>query len=160
MLTESQGQGSLMGCRLWGSTESDTTEATQQQQTDIIVTMVKNLCACLGETSYASSIFRSGRSPGVGHGNPLHYFLPAKSYGQRILAGHSPWGHSKSDLTEHTCRQKELISLLQFKPWVNGHRIVIFTGPYHTRELFSTQEVLHQTLNTEKDKLDFLSFFL
>ena len=29
---ESQGRGSLMGCRLWGRTESDTNEATQQQQ--------------------------------------------------------------------------------------------------------------------------------
>ena len=29
---ESQGQGSLVGCRLWGRTESETTEATQQQQ--------------------------------------------------------------------------------------------------------------------------------
>ena len=29
---ESQGWRSLMGCRLWGRTESDTTEATQQQQ--------------------------------------------------------------------------------------------------------------------------------
>ena len=29
---ESQGRGSLEGCRLWGRTESDTTEATQQQQ--------------------------------------------------------------------------------------------------------------------------------
>ena len=29
---ESQGRGSLVGCRLWGLTESDTTEATQQQQ--------------------------------------------------------------------------------------------------------------------------------
>ena len=29
---ESQGQASLVGCRLWGRTESDTTEATQQQQ--------------------------------------------------------------------------------------------------------------------------------
>ena len=28
---ESQGQGSLVGCRLWGHTESDTTEATWQQ---------------------------------------------------------------------------------------------------------------------------------
>ena len=28
---ESQGQGSLVGCRLWGRTESDTTEAMQQQ---------------------------------------------------------------------------------------------------------------------------------
>ena len=29
---ESQGRGSLVGCRLWGRTESDTTEATQQRQ--------------------------------------------------------------------------------------------------------------------------------
>ena len=28
----SQGQGSLVGCRLWGRTEPDTPEATQQQQ--------------------------------------------------------------------------------------------------------------------------------
>ena len=29
---ESQGRGSLVGCRLWGRTESDTTEATERQQ--------------------------------------------------------------------------------------------------------------------------------
>ena len=29
---ESQGRGGLVGCRLWGCTESDTTEATSQQQ--------------------------------------------------------------------------------------------------------------------------------
>ena len=29
---ESRGWGSLVGCRLWGGTELDTTEATQQQQ--------------------------------------------------------------------------------------------------------------------------------
>ena len=29
---ENPGRGSLVGCRLWGHTESDTTEATQQQQ--------------------------------------------------------------------------------------------------------------------------------
>ena len=29
---ESQGWGSLVGCRLWGHTESDMTEVTQQQQ--------------------------------------------------------------------------------------------------------------------------------
>ena len=28
---ESQGWGSLVGCRLWGRTESDTTEVTEQQ---------------------------------------------------------------------------------------------------------------------------------
>ena len=33
---ESQGQGSLVGCRLWGRTESDMTEVTwQQQQKDL-----------------------------------------------------------------------------------------------------------------------------
>ena len=29
---ESHGRGSLVDCRLWGRTESDTTEVTQQQQ--------------------------------------------------------------------------------------------------------------------------------
>ena len=29
---ESQGRGRLVGCHLWGHTESDTTEVTQQQQ--------------------------------------------------------------------------------------------------------------------------------
>ena len=32
---ESQGRGSLVGCRLWGRTESDTTAVTQQQQSDL-----------------------------------------------------------------------------------------------------------------------------
>ena len=31
LLGESQGRGSLVGCHLWGHTESDTTEVTQQQ---------------------------------------------------------------------------------------------------------------------------------
>jgi len=29
---ESQGRGSLVGCRLWGRTESDTTDVTYKQQ--------------------------------------------------------------------------------------------------------------------------------
>ena len=33
---ESQGQGSLVGCHLWGRTESDPTEATYQQQQQVI----------------------------------------------------------------------------------------------------------------------------
>ena len=33
---EPQGRGSLVGCRLWGGTESDTTEVTQQQQCSIV----------------------------------------------------------------------------------------------------------------------------
>ena len=45
---ESQGQGSLVGCRLCGLTESDTTEATsqqqQQQQSSYSPILLYNLC--------------------------------------------------------------------------------------------------------------------
>ena len=34
----SQGRGSLVGCHLWGRTESDTTEETQQQQQPPLIT--------------------------------------------------------------------------------------------------------------------------
>ena len=34
---ESQGRGSLVGCRLWGLTESDTTKVTYQPQKTILV---------------------------------------------------------------------------------------------------------------------------
>ena len=34
---ESQGRGSLVGCHLWGRTESDMTEATQEQQQQLYV---------------------------------------------------------------------------------------------------------------------------
>ena len=46
---ESQGWGSLVGCCLWGRTESDTTEATQQQHSvgcgdqDIFPLLIKGL---------------------------------------------------------------------------------------------------------------------
>ena len=36
---ESQGRGSLVGCHLWGRTESATTEATQQQQQQLCLTV-------------------------------------------------------------------------------------------------------------------------
>ena len=48
---ESQGWGSLVGCRQWGRTESDTTEATQQQQQhaiqDQILSVHSSLCFLL-----------------------------------------------------------------------------------------------------------------
>ena len=46
------------------------------------------------------SIPESGRSPGGGHGNPLQYSCLENPQGQRNLAGHSPWGHKGSDMTE------------------------------------------------------------
>ena len=37
---KSQGQGSLVGCRRWGCTELDTTEVTQQQQQQQVLTRI------------------------------------------------------------------------------------------------------------------------
>ena len=40
---ESQGWGSLVGCRLWGHTESDMTEVTQQQQQQFQLFALKHI---------------------------------------------------------------------------------------------------------------------
>ena len=63
--------------------------------------VVKNTPANAGDTRDAGSILGSGRSPGGGNGNPLRYFLPGESHGQRSLEGYSPWGYKESDTTEH-----------------------------------------------------------
>ena len=41
-----------------------------------------------------------GRFPGEGNGYPLQNSWPGEFYGQRSLAGYSPWGHKESDTTE------------------------------------------------------------
>ena len=61
--------------------------------------VLKNLPANAGDTGDLGSIPGSGRSPGVGNGNPLQ-FLPRKSHGQRSLWGYNPWRCRKSDTTE------------------------------------------------------------
>ena len=48
------------------------------------------------------SIPSSGRSPGVGNGNPLQYFLPGKTHVQRNMVGYSPRVHKESDTPEYT----------------------------------------------------------
>ena len=45
-----------------------------------------------------------GGSPGGGKWQPTPGFLPKKSYGQRSLAGYSPWGHKEPDMTEPAAR--------------------------------------------------------
>ena len=62
--------------------------------------MVKNPPAIAGDTRDVNSIPELGRSPGGGNGNPLQYFLPGESHGQRSLAGYGPWGHKESETTE------------------------------------------------------------
>ena len=41
----------------------------------------------------------SGTSSREGKWQPMPVFLPGKSYGQRSLAGYSPWGNKQSDTT-------------------------------------------------------------
>ena len=53
---ESQGQGSQVGCRLWGRTESDTTEATQQQQQQDISSYISESFHLKSQVSTYSSI--------------------------------------------------------------------------------------------------------
>ena len=49
---------------------------------------------------YLGSIPGSGRAPGEGNGYSFQYSCLENPHGQRSLAGHSPWGHRESDMTE------------------------------------------------------------
>ena len=45
-----------------------------------------------------------GKIPWRGNGTLLQYFQNSgKFYGQRSLAGYSPWSHKELDMTECTC---------------------------------------------------------
>ena len=52
--------------------------------------MVKNLPPNAGDIRDVDLIPGSRRSPGGGHNNPLQYYFPGESHGQRGLAGYSP----------------------------------------------------------------------
>ena len=62
--------------------------------------VVKNLPANAGDGKDIDLIHKSGRSPGIGNGNPLQYSFFGKSHGQRSLVGCSPWSLKESDTTE------------------------------------------------------------
>ena len=61
--------------------------------------MVNNLPANAGDTRDAGSIPGSGRSPGVGNGNPRQYSCLENSM-DRGAAGCSPWSHKELDMTK------------------------------------------------------------
>ena len=61
---------------------------------------VKNSPANAGDARDAGSI--PGRKiPYSRKWQPTPVFLPEESYGQRSLAGYSPWGYKELDTTEH-----------------------------------------------------------
>ena len=65
--------------------------------------MVKNLPASAGDTRDMGLIPGTGRSLGVGNGNPLQYSCWGNLLGQRSLAGYCPWGCKELNVTEYTC---------------------------------------------------------
>ena len=63
----------------------------------------KEFACNAGGTGNAGSVPGLGRSSGEGNGNPLQYFcLENPMERGASLAGYSPWGYKKSDMTEVT----------------------------------------------------------
>ena len=87
---ESQGWSSLVGCHLQGRTESDTTEETQQQQQ-------QQQCRRCKRCEFDPWV---RKMPWSWKWQPAPVFLPGKLREQRSLAGHSPWGHRESGMTD------------------------------------------------------------
>ena len=75
--------------------------------------VVKNPLANVGDTG---SIPESGRFPWRRKWQPTTVFLPGKFHRQQSLAGNSPWGHKKSDMTKHARTQHTYIPSLVSLP--------------------------------------------
>ena len=69
---------------------------------EYVLEVVKNLPATTGDLRDVGSIPGSGRFPWRRKWQPTPVFLPGESYGQRSLAGHSPWGRPEPDMAEAT----------------------------------------------------------
>ena len=63
--------------------------------------VVKNLLASAGDARDMGSLLGSGRSLGVGNGNPLQYSCQENSMDRGAWqAGYSPWGCKEHELTK------------------------------------------------------------
>ena len=74
---------------------------THIQGSSQVALVVKNSPSNAEDVRDVDSISGSGQLLGGGHGNHSS-ILPGESYGQRSLAGYSPWGLKESDTTEET----------------------------------------------------------
>ena len=80
-----------------------------------MVLVVKNLPANAGEMRWGL-IPGSGKIPWSREWQSTPVFLHGESYGQRSIAGYSPWGHKESDTTEaawHSCMHPPSCGLLE-----------------------------------------------
>ena len=70
-------------------------------------------CKVLGNPSASAGDARDmGWIPWRRKWQPTPVFLPGKFYGQRRLAGYSPWGRKQLDTTEHTAHTHMMQSLV------------------------------------------------
>ena len=90
---ESQGQGSLVGCHLWGRTESDMMKW--------LSSLKEPAWQCRRHKRYGFDSW-VGKIPWRWKWQPTPVFLPGESHGQWSLAGCGPQGHNESDMTEAT----------------------------------------------------------
>ena len=94
-----KGEGTEMSQGKVGNNISDVIGRFQLESVDFPHSSVGKESAC--NAGDLGSIPTSGRSSGEGNGSPLQYTLPGESYGQRSLAGYSPWDHkSRKQLRE------------------------------------------------------------
>ena len=91
----SHGQRSLAVYSPWGHKVGHNLAHTAS----LVMLVVKNLPADARYIRDVDLIPGLGRFPGGGHGNPLQYSGLENPYGQKSLAGYSPWGHKELDLT-------------------------------------------------------------
>ena len=88
---ESQGRGSLVGCRLWGCTQLKRLSISGSGSDG-------KESAC--KTADLGLIPGLGWSTGEGHSNPLQYSCLKHPHEQWSLVGYSPCGHKMSDTAE------------------------------------------------------------
>ena len=72
--------------------------------------MVKNPPTNAGDVG---SIPGSGRCPGEGNGNPLHYSCLENSMDREAWPGYYPWVHKELDMTEHSTAWHRIRQSLQ-----------------------------------------------
>ena len=112
--------------------------------------VVKNLPANAGDARNTGLIPWSGRSPGVGNSNPLHYFLPGKFHRQKNLAGYKSMGSQESDTTDHRHTHKLQTQHEMFPGRLTEKTVSHTIQPSHGNKknpvLFKDQNKLHRFL--------------
>ena len=82
---------------------------------------IKKLSINAGNIGSPGLISASGRYPGGGQGNLLHYSCLENAMDRGAWQAHSPWGRKESDTMEHICTPLMMVTEAQkcgFHPWV------------------------------------------